>query len=125
MKYLCNEDTEPTVTSRDLQDAMSNVKAHFPVLGTFDHLNESLILLRRMMGWPVLTIRKSNVTKGHRPKVNSDTLKRIRELNRHDVALYEWASERLKKTIAKTNIGLEKIYMRSFQGISGIKSKLR
>jgi hypothetical protein len=79
-----------------LRRAIDNLERHFPVIGLTERFDESLARIGRRLAWPRVGYQATNVTKD-RPKqthVAPALLERIRELNRLDLQLYDWAARR-------------------------------
>ncbi len=81
--------------------AKENLENHFPVIGIQERFDESLILFRRMFAWGKMYYSSRNVTSS-RPKRQAMTdrvLGLIRDLNRMDIDLYEYATKRFNEAV--------------------------
>lgn len=76
-----------------LMTAKENLKKYFSVVGLVEKYDESLILLKREFGWDWPVYTKNNVTKKKvaRQKIPGSTIEIIKEYNRLDIDLYEYA----------------------------------
>lgn len=87
-------------------DALDKAKANlatFDVPGTLERFDESLLMMKRVLGWrkPIYTIRKNTaVTRGQRLVVSDELKKRVAEHAHLDMALYEEARRLLAEKIA-------------------------
>lgn len=78
-----------------LELAKKNLKEHFKVIGLAEKFDESLILLKKTLGWKIPLYDKNNVSKS-RPStrdVSKDVLKLIEQSNEFDVQLYEYGKQ--------------------------------
>lgn len=76
-----------------LTTAKENLKNHFPVIGMTEHFDESLLLIKKLLGWQQTYYTRQNVG-SNRPKQESIPTHE-RELllahNQYDLALYAYA----------------------------------
>ncbi len=94
--------TERPMTQADLDRAIENLERDFAVVGLLERFDESLILMRQHLQWKLPVYVRENVTrKGAKPVVSDEDLAVIREQNRFDIALYEYAWERFDETIRR------------------------
>lgn len=105
-KYLSGEKlriqlTDPSneanfeCSSETLELAKRNLRNHFSVVGLSERFDESLILLRKILGWKIPLYDKNNVTR-NRPStkdISKGTLRLIERSNEFDFQLYEYAKE--------------------------------
>lgn len=85
----------------DLQKALENIKKHFAVVGVTEMYPESVIMMKKDLGWKDINYTKENVTKS-RPKqlhVPADILRLIRQNNKLDYKLYNFSKNRLQNQI--------------------------
>lgn len=93
-----------------LATAKRNIDAHFAVVGLTDRFDETLLLLGRKLGWkrrPYYT--RENVAPKRRSPGDFDAaeLDVVREYNRYDIELYEWARARFEQQLAHERISDE------------------
>ena len=103
-RFLAGFNVEDTAL---LDQAKSNLLAHFAVAGLTERFDETVVLLQRALGWRVRPFANSNVS-AIRPKSGGhsrEDLDAIRECNRLDLALYDFASERFDRQIAAEGAG--------------------
>ncbi|MBK8899818.1 MAG: sulfotransferase family 2 domain-containing protein [Anaerolineaceae bacterium] len=77
-----------------LQMARQNLRTHFAVVGLTERFDESLILLKRTLGWQHWPFYvPANVTRKrpHHQQIARETRELIQEANRLDSALYQFA----------------------------------
>lgn len=85
-----------------LETAKRNIREHFILVGLTERFDESLCMLRDMLGWQNdISYVPRNVAK-NRPKqahLSTDTLDTIAETNQLDIALYEYAEQLFEEKI--------------------------
>jgi hypothetical protein len=103
-RFLSGEIGETRNDERILTKAKANLESHFPVVGVVERFDESIILIRRTLGWRwhACFYPRLNTTPGRPREDQSDprVLAIIREKNSLDIALYEYCLERLSRQIA-------------------------
>ncbi len=97
-----------TCTPALLEQAIANLERHFCVVGLQERFDESVVLLRRALGWKIPPLyRRRNV--GRRPSaeagLSAETLRIVQEHNALDLQLYEYALARLERTIHEQGPG--------------------
>ena len=87
------EDPQRAVTLAALEQAKTNLRNHFRVVGLLEEFDASLLLLRRAFGWDLPFYLKDNVTKEKPPDTSLDieTRRLIEDANSLDIELYEFA----------------------------------
>jgi Galactose-3-O-sulfotransferase len=90
-----------------LDEAKRNLRDHFLVAGLVERFDESLLLMRRKLGWKAWPVYlKRNVTSG-RPEadtLSSDTIALIDRYNELDRELYEWAAQRFRADLDEARV---------------------
>jgi Galactose-3-O-sulfotransferase len=95
-------------TSQLLDQAKSILSKHFAVVGLSERFDESLLLIKRKLGWNRLPLYlKRNVAKRRPPELPKHVLNTIRKHNELDYELYQWASERLQHELEQEGIQKE------------------
>ncbi len=86
-----------------LEIAKKNMDNHFSVVGLTERFDESVILLKRELGWDFPFYTRQNVTadKIDREKIPASTIQLIKERNQLDVELYEYAEQRFNEKIRR------------------------
>jgi hypothetical protein len=99
-----------------LEIAKRNLQDHFLVVGLSERFDESLLLLKKLLGWRNIYYVKQNVTRGRPAKqqVSKETVSLIEEHNELDVSLYEYARQRFEEAVREQGAGFES-ELRSFQ----------
>jgi hypothetical protein len=89
-------------TEEHLESAKQNIQKYFPVAGTTEKFDESILLMKRRYGWaaPHYTRQNETASRPKRDEVSQETIDVIREVNRLDVALFDYVSKRLDRQIA-------------------------
>jgi Galactose-3-O-sulfotransferase len=103
-----NEDIPLGNCGRELLDeAKRNLRDHFLVTGLVERFDESLLLMKRKLGWKAWPVYlKRNVT-GGRPDadtLSSDTIALIDRYNELDRELYEWAAQRFQAELDEARV---------------------
>jgi hypothetical protein len=85
-----------------LETAKRNLDSHFGVVGLTERFDESLVLLKRTFGWSRLCYVPANVAPAQRrPPASDSALRMLRDLNRLDIQLWEFARDRFDRRIAE------------------------
>ena len=89
-------------TQEMLDGACAVVDEWFSVVGIAEHFNESLLALRRSLGWTRLSYVNANVSRRKiaRSAVADSTIRMIEEQNWVDLGLYRYAERRLDEALA-------------------------
>jgi hypothetical protein len=107
-KYNLDLTQEPATTDT-LEIAKRNLDEHFVVVGLSERFDESLLLLRKALGWKNIYYVKRNVTK-NRPSKQQLPRETISLIEKHydlDIQLYEHARQRFEETIREQGAGFE------------------
>jgi hypothetical protein len=86
-----------------LEVAKANLRDHFTLVGLSERFDESLLLLKRLLGWRNIYYVKQNVTKGRPAKrqMPQETVRLIEKHNELDMALYEYARRRFEEAVSE------------------------
>lgn len=90
-------------TTKDLRAAQENLRRHFSVVGVTERFDETLVLLKRRLGWTrdVLSYpRNVNPAKPPTASLSGEVIDAVRKRNELDFELWEYATELLDKSIA-------------------------
>jgi Galactose-3-O-sulfotransferase len=89
-----DEDDDDDVTEHDLEVATENLHRCF-VVGLTERFDETLILLKRRLGWrtPFYFSRNVSDPTSAREEINADTIQLVRDRNALDLRLRDVASE--------------------------------
>lgn len=93
-----------------LAAARRNLETWFAVVGVVERFDESLLLMKRRLGWRQPYYERANVTEG-RPTTHhipSDAVQAIREVNRLDMQLYDHAVRLLDEAIRAEGRGFRR-----------------
>lgn len=84
-----------------LERAKRNIEEHFSVVGTTSRFDESVVLMKRKLGWgiPLYMTRNRTSERPGRQALDSSTIEVIRKYNTLDEQLFEYAEERLGRQI--------------------------
>lgn len=118
-----------TVTAEHLAVAKRNLETWFDGVAILERFEESLIVMRRALGWkrPVMTPPRSNVGK-NRPKTLPESVRQMaRDLNSLDGQLYVFANELLDRRIRELGFTYRRdlMEMRARRMVSRLKSAVR
>jgi hypothetical protein len=109
-----------------LDQAKKNIKDFFSVVGVTEKFDESVLLMKRRLGWKNIFYRRQNVSLS-RPaesEVHPSILDVIRKRNYYDIQLYQWVERRLSKSISAMGPGFD-AELRIFKFTNGIGNKTR
>ena len=100
-RAISGDTTTPFAGCTDdmLETAKRNITAHFSLAGLVEQFDETLLLLRRALGWSNPYYVRANVSPRSK-HVPGDTRTLIEEQNRFDMDLYAWAAARFAQSIA-------------------------
>jgi len=87
-----NESQEFNCNRETLEIAQRNIQEHFKFIGISERFDESLLILREILGWKIPLYDKSNASQKPRD-IEQDTLRLIETLNEFDLELYEYAKD--------------------------------
>lgn len=80
-----------------LNQAVKNINQSFRFFGIVEHYDESLIILKEILGWKKLPLYTKHKVNKNRPKVeelDNSIIQQINELNKYDNELYSLAYEK-------------------------------
>jgi hypothetical protein len=83
-----------------LSQAQENLKQDVIFCGIFEHFDESLIILKEILGWKKLPLYTKHKVNKNRPKLeehDDSIIQQINELNKYDKELYSLAYEKFKE----------------------------
>ena len=92
----CNEEL--------LEQAKRNLNEYFPVVGLAERFDESVLLMREVLGWkrlPIYVSRKVGMRKQGAEPVSPDVRDYIRKINSLDYKLYKYATELFDERLAE------------------------
>lgn len=109
VRYLAGERGElpdvpfGEVTRAMLDTAKQRLTEHFILAGTIERFDESVVLLRRALGWKPLYYARSNVTRQRTPResISDSTMDRIHDINQLDLELVDFARNLMDERIAQ------------------------
>ena len=120
-----------------LDAARHNLATHFKIVGLMERFDETLILMKRHLGWRWPFYVRANVTqkRPHRRDIAPDTIALIQEANTLDLELYQFASERFVANLQaqdpsfhqelKTFQQLNKLYALWHKAITAARRQIR
>lgn len=88
------------VGAADLERAKSNLES-FLVIGLTERFDESFVLMRKTLGWPLSWYKTENTSPRVKLQLPDETIRVIRERNRYDIELYDFAAQLLSKAVAE------------------------
>ncbi len=107
-RVMAGRDPEDTrrLTKADLEQAKHNLREHFAAPFIIERYADSLVLLKRALGWTrVYTTVPRNVAP-NRPRHDDDALLKLaREVNALDMQLYAYANDLLTQRIRQAGPG--------------------
>lgn len=93
-----------------LESAKKNLQEHFAVVGVSDRFDETLILLKKALGWGEVRYHRRNVTK-NRPRkedIPKSTLDLIEKFNELDIELFRYAREIFEESVTQQGPSFDK-----------------
>lgn len=130
------EVTEPSVATDVLDAARKNIREHFIGVGLAERFDESIILLKRLLGWSNVYYSRDNVTKGRPVKreIPAETIRLVENYNDADMELYEFANQVLEEKLREQGPSLKseletfqkrnKFYSTAWQGYRATRRAL-
>ena len=114
-KFLAGLET-PYLTAGEygdeiLEAARQNLSTHFAVVGLTERFDESLILLKRTLGWrqwPFYVPANVTQKRPQRQLVDPETTQLIREANQLDIALYQLAQAQFEARLQQQDALFQK-----------------
>ena len=95
-----------------LEKAKKNIDERFSFVGITEKFDESLILANYLFSWKKYYYQSKNVTSEKKIDLDEETLELLKQRNRLDLELYEYALRRHKKEMAKIPLlGLRRLYL--------------
>lgn len=88
-------------STETLETAKENLQKYFVAVGLTERFDETLLLLKRTLGWKNIFYIKENVNES-RPgikDVNEDTIKVIEKHNELDIQLYQYVTQKFNETL--------------------------
>jgi hypothetical protein len=110
-----------------LERAKKNLQEHFAVVGLTERFDETLILLKRILGWRNIFYTKLNVGMNRSKKkedIPKETLSIIEKYNELDIELYRYAQERFEEQIRQQDSSFEK-ELREFRSLNKLYGNLK
>jgi hypothetical protein len=103
LRYLAAAQDAPfgACTEAMLDEAIWRLDERFAAVGLVEAFDDSLLLMSRALGWRLPFYRSINVSK-HRlgdAELSADLLDLLREYNRLDQRLYDYARQRFEQTV--------------------------
>lgn len=95
-------DAEPAgieIGQAELARAKANLAERIGIIGLTEQFDESLILYRKSFGWPDIRYVPRNVSAHKGLDIPENTIQHIREYNRFDFELYDFAKDLMRKQI--------------------------
>ena len=106
-----------------LETACQNMQQHFKFVGISERFDESLLLLRNILGWKIPLFDRSNTSR--KPdRIDSKILKLIEKHNEFDLQLYESATASFEALVASQEIAFERQVAEFQQANQSLTQKL-
>ena len=101
-------------TEDDLRRARSNIDDRFAFAGVTERFDESLILMAEALNWRRPLAYRREKVRGNRDRrpIDGDDLRRLRDANLFDLALYRYVEERLGRAadlVPRMDLRLERL----------------
>jgi hypothetical protein len=87
----------PPLEASALEEAKKNLMERFAACGTVERYDETLLVMKKALGWRNMFYGKVNVTRGRKPRaeISASTIARIEELNWMDLELWKFVNTEL------------------------------
>lgn len=110
MKLPCGQ-----VTRQTLERAKSALAGNFEVVGLTERFDETLILLHRAFGWPLVRLAAHNVGDGRTQhgRLSAEELNAIGACNRYDLELYRFACALFDRAVREIDMAGELARLRN------------
>lgn len=98
VRMIAGADIREECSAAMLDSAKQNIDSSFTLAGLTERFDESIALMKAKLNWrrPLFYFRsKVGAKRKGADEPSAETLTMIREANAMDIALYEWAAERL------------------------------
>lgn len=98
-----------SLQARDLEVAVENLKTQFILVGLQERFDESVILLKRKLGWKLPLYVKANVSKARSRAnpLNESDRRLIEQHNILDIQLYHAAEQLFREQMAAEGVGFK------------------
>ena len=107
-----------------LDDAKRNLKVDFAFVGITERFDESVLLLRAALGWPLPFYRVQNATTSAENRLSPEVRRLIKSRNALDQELYGFAVDLLNERVAKEG-SLFPARLAAFKALNGIARAYR
>lgn len=84
-----------------LESARRHLETHFAVAGVLDYYDESLVLMKRALGWSRAYYARRNERESAPPPLSAEQRRLVERVCEPEMALYEWVKARLEATLAR------------------------
>jgi hypothetical protein len=93
VRHIAGVGFKSDVTSADLEEAKRRLREWFVVVGLTERYDESLLLMKRKLGWSKLPVyQRKNTGEARKPRqLPQEAYDAVRERNPYDYALYDYA----------------------------------
>jgi hypothetical protein len=107
-------------TNETLRAAKENLRRHFAVVGTTERFDETLVLLKRKLGWQREIIsypRNVNASRMPTASLSPEVIAAIRQRNELDFELWQYATRLLDEAVATEGASFQ-TELESYQSLS-------
>jgi hypothetical protein len=100
----------PKLEASALEVAKKNLATRFAASGIQERFDESLVVMKKALGWGSIFYGRANVTRGRKrqSEISRKTIDRIEELNALDMELWKYADTLLDEQIERYGPGFRK-----------------
>jgi len=98
------------VSRSDLAKAKANLLEHFSIVGVTERFDETVVLMKWILGWTVDPVYQPGLVNQDRPKASAlaqHTIDIVLEHNQHDLELWEFARTLLLQRIATAGLAFQ------------------
>jgi hypothetical protein len=116
------------IDGSDLDLAKFNIENHFLAVGLTERFDESLIILKNLLGWkrsPVYELANVNTNKKTIHEIDENDINAILEMNKFDLELYEFVKKRFGNDIGNDILKSDLIKLRRDTRIYNFKKNIK
>ncbi|WP_332694854.1 sulfotransferase family 2 domain-containing protein [Halalkalibacter lacteus] len=109
-QFILGEKFRKELSNKDLQTAKKILIEHFSVVGITEMFDESIFLMKEILGWQNIFYKKANVTKNRLTKkeIPPKVIQQISKNNEFDLQLYAFGKKLLEKKLSSLNLDAKK-----------------
>lgn len=127
-RVISGLDAQKMPTTEDLEAAKQHISEHFVTVGTLERIDETIMLLKQLMGWPRLIATPHRNPGRNRPRtLPPEVYEKAGQINLLDFELYRFVDEQLTRQISEAGFAYtwDTLRLRARQRASLIKQSIQ